>query len=171
MANQGSGYCTVVVRDNAVIGPDEAMIMTRPGGPDDYGHVFGAGKGVLPYEGYAADKKAWRVYIDNSKQNYLSMNEAIGGSNESSYLTYVETLGLATQTYVTIDENAFVKGSVYGGSENGYVQHDTQVNIKGNCQIGTGYVQMTNDGVYLDKLETPEISTVPILQLNGRKKN
>ena len=152
LANQGSGYCTVIVRDNAVIGPDDAMLMTATGGPDDYGHVFGAGKGVLPYEGYEPTEKAWRVKPTNDKQDYLSMNEAISGTDESDYLKYVETLGLATQTYVTIDENAFVKGSVYGGSENGYVQHDTQVNIKGNCQIGNGYVQMTNDGVYLDKL-------------------
>ena len=157
LANQGSGYCTVTVRDNAVIGPDEAMIMTRTGYPDDKGHVFGAGKGALPYEGYGDSEVAWRVDQYNNKQDYLSKNQAIAGTDESSYLTYVETLGLATQTYVTIDENAFVKGSVYGGSENGYVQHHTQVNIKGNCQIGNGYVQMDNNGIYLDKLETPEI--------------
>ena len=152
LANQGSGYCTVVVRDSAVIGPDSVMLMTAAGSPDDFGHVFGAGKGVLPYEGYPDDSIAWRVYVDNSKQPYLSKNQAIAGTNESDYLTYVETLGLATQTYVTVMGNAFVKGSVYGGSENGYVQHDTQVNIQDNCQIGNGYVQMTNDGVYLDKL-------------------
>ena len=150
LANQGSGYCTVIVRDNAVIGPDAAMVMTAEDYPDDYGHVFGAGKGVLPYEGYADNAKAWRVTPTNTKQEYLSKNEAIAGTtNEKGYLPYVETLGLATQTYVTIDENAFVKGSVYGGSENGYVQHDTQVNIKGNCQIGNGYVQMADNGTYL----------------------
>jgi len=149
LANQGSGYCTVVVRDDAVIGPDEVMIMTRNGGPDDSGHVFGAGKGVLPYEGYKPNEKAWRVTPVNTKQEYLSLNDAKGNTDESGYLTYVETLGLATQTYVTVDENAFVKGSVYGGSENGYVQHDTQVNIQGNCQIGNGYVQMNDNGEYL----------------------
>ena len=149
LANQNSGYCTVIVRDNAVIGPDAAMVMTAAGNPDDKGHVFGAGKGVLPYEGYADNAKAWRVKPTNEKQEYLSKNEAIAGTDESGYLPYVETLGLATQTYVTIDENAFVKGSVYGGSENGYVQHDTQVNIRGNCQIGNGYVQMADDGTYL----------------------
>ena len=149
LANQGSGYCTVIVRDNAVIGPDAAMVMTATGYPDDMGHVFGAGKGVLPYEGFADDKKAWRVTPGNKKQEYLSKSDAIDGTNESSYLPYVETLGLATQTYVTIEENAFVKGSVYGGSENGYVQHHTQVNIKGNCQIGNGYVQMADNGTYL----------------------
>ena len=40
-------------------------------------------------------------------------------------------------TYVTIGDNAFVKGSVYGGSENGHVLHDTNVRIKGG-QIGCG---------------------------------
>ena len=153
LANQNSGYCTVIVRDDAVIGPDAAMVMTASGYPDDKGHVFGAGKGVLPYEGYDDDDVAWRVTPGNAKQSYLSKNQAIAGTVESGYLPYVETLGLATQTYVTIEENAFVKGSVYGGSENGYVQHDTQVNIRGNCQIGNGYVQMNDDGIYLDKLE------------------
>ena len=38
---------------------------------------------------------------------------------------------------MTIDGNAFVKGSVYGGSENGHVQHDTHVTIAGG-QIGAG---------------------------------
>ena len=47
-------------------------------------------------------------------------------------------LALATQTNVTISGNAFVKGSVYGGSENGLVQYDTDVMIEGECQIGCG---------------------------------
>ena len=46
---------------------------------------------------------------------------------------------MATHTEVLIDENAFVKGSVYGGSLSGHVQHDTHVTITGDCQIGAGY--------------------------------
>ena len=39
---------------------------------------------------------------------------------------------------VTIGGTALIKGSVYGGSENGHVLHDTHVIIKENCQIGVG---------------------------------
>ena len=44
---------------------------------------------------------------------------------------------MSSRTYVTITDNAFVKGSVYGGSENGIVQFDTDVKIQGG-QIGNG---------------------------------
>ena len=61
----------------------------------------------------------------------------------------VENRAFANSTYVTIGDRAFVKGSVYGGSENGHVLHDTYVYIKDNCQIGNGYAQMADDGSYL----------------------
>jgi hypothetical protein len=35
------------------------------------------------------------------------------------------------------------------------VQQDTHVTIEGDCQIGTGYAQMDDDGKYLDELATP----------------
>ena len=144
LANENSGNCFVVVRGNAEIGPDTPMKMTADGGPDDTGHVFGAGKGVLPYEGYSSidgsgswtvTNTPWRIKPDNSKDNY---DEATYGDDvEAEYLKYIETLALATQTDVTIEGNAFVKGSVYGGSENGHVQHNTHVTIAGG-QIGAG---------------------------------
>ena len=131
------GICNVIVRGNAEIGPDN-MQMTAAGGPDGFGHVFGAGKGVLPYEGYETTVKAWRMPPSNIKEEYLSLSEAINGKDETTYLSFIETLGLATQTNVTIGGKAFVKGSVYGGSENGHVQHDTHVTIQDDCQIGNG---------------------------------
>ena len=130
LANSGSGYCTVIVRGNAEIGPD-GMQMTRSGGPDDTGHVFGAGKGILPYEGYTSSETPWRMIPSNEKEYY-------GTGTEDAYLLFIESLALATQTDVTIGGNAFIKGSVYGGSENGHVQHDTHVTIQDNCQIGQG---------------------------------
>ena len=136
--NVESGMCIVNVWDKAVIGPDYKMEMTKDGGPDDMGHVFGAGKGVLPYEGYAANVKAWRVIPNNNQETYLSLNDAEGGADEAAYLKFIESMALATETYVTIGGDAFVKGSVYGGSENGHVQFSTHVTIQDNCQIGCG---------------------------------
>ena len=63
------------------------------------------------------------------------------GHDPEGYLTATEDYDLmayVNKTEVTISGNAFVKGSVYGGSENGHVLNDTHVVIDGNCQIGNG---------------------------------
>ena len=146
LANDNTGYCTVIVKGNAEIGPDETMKMiTESGYPDDYGHVFGGGMGVLPYEGVTGgvNGEPWRMQPDNQKQIFADGKYKPFDNNDDSdykkaYLRYNETLALATQTYVTISGNALVKGSVYGGSMNGHVQHDTQVTIAEKCQIGWG---------------------------------
>ena len=127
------GKCTVIIQGNAEIGPD-GMQMTAAGGPDDAGHVFGAGKGVLPYEGYDSTNKPWRMYRDDSG---VDQKEYYDASNEADYFKYIKTLALNNDTEVTIAGNAFVKGSVYGGSENGRVRQDTKVKIQGG-QIGAG---------------------------------
>ncbi|UKK47955.1 chitobiase/beta-hexosaminidase C-terminal domain-containing protein [Prevotella sp. E9-3] len=126
------GVCTVTIKDNAEIGPDN-MVMnnTTTGKPDDAGHVFGAGKGVIPGD---------YTYADNEhKPQKASGATLVYIDTEDDYIDHIETLGLASETHVTVGGNAFVKGSVYGGSENGYVQTDTHVTIEGTCQIGAGY--------------------------------
>ena len=149
LANNNSGYCTVIVQDNAEVGPDAPMSMiTESGYPVDAGHVFGAGKGILPYDlSDLPDPTVipWRVKGNNTKQQfgegvYVYEEGKENSDYKEAYLTYIETLGLATQTYVTVAGNALVKGSVYGGSMNGHVQHDTNVTIAGGqigCQKGT----------------------------------
>ena len=88
----------------------------------------------------------------------------VGFASKTAYLEFIETLALATETEVTIGGNAFVKGDIFGGAEQGFVQHDTKVTIKDNCQIGNGYAQMDDDGKYLDELTTP----VSHISLNRR---
>lgn len=147
LANPNSGNCIVTVGGYAEIGPDNMRMKKADGGPDDTGYVFGAGKGVLPYEGYADSETPWRKMpgtsmtddTDDGTENY-------GDANEDDYLTYIGTLALATKTDVTIKDHAFIKGSVYGGSENGRVQHDTDVKIQGHCQIGNGWDVTKNNG-------------------------
>ena len=142
LANSGSGYCTVIIQGNAEIGPATEMKMkTTSGIPDDTGHVIGGGKGVLPYDGYGVDDDdwetaPWRVSITDAQDTFNSTT--YGTNYEKEYFKYIETLALATETDVTIAGNAFVKGSVYGGSLNGHVQHDTHVTIADDCQIGQG---------------------------------
>ena len=144
LKNENSGNCSVTVKGYAEIGPDN---MTMPA---NTGHVFGAGKGATPYidKDDNAWATPWSINKDNGQDTYST-------ANETAYLKFLETLGLATHTDVTIGGNAFVKGDVFGGAEQGFVQHDTHVTIEGNCQIGNGYVQMDDDGKYLDELATP----------------
>ena len=76
----------------------------------DIGHVFGGGEG----------------FVDNP-DNY----EKIDGV---SILDYMTTVG---NTNVTISDDAFVKGSVYGGGLNGHVEKNASVLVTGG-QIGFG---------------------------------
>ena len=113
----GTGICTVVINGNAEVGPND-MLMTRPGGPDDMGHVFGAGKGE-------------------------NADTTVAANANIPYKAYVDS------TSVTIGGNAWVKGSVYGGGENGHVLHNSGVLIEGDCQIGNGMVQAQDNGTPL----------------------
>ena len=129
------GVCTVTVKDDAEIGPDN-MIMTRSGGPDDTGYIFGAGKGATPGN---------YTFVGDDKPRQMTGSGWTTIDTEADYLAFIETLGLASETHVTVSGNAFIKGSVYGGAENGYVQTNTNVTIAGG-QIGNGYVQRSDDG-------------------------
>jgi hypothetical protein len=58
---------------------------------------------------------------------------------------------------VTVSGTAFVKGSVYGGSENGHVLNDTHVVIEGG-QVGCGRntTERYPDGVWADDYTVPD---------------
>ena len=107
----GTGLCTVTIDGYAEIGPDDMQMKTETGYPNDAGHVFGASRGEV------------KAPTDGSDP---------GINTEVDYKTFVD------KTEVTIGGYAFVKGSVYGGSENGHVLHDTHVVITDKCQIGNG---------------------------------
>ena len=114
------GNNTVTIQGNAVVGPDNMTM------PNFSGNVFAAGKGVLP-----------QVYDANNKPQRMGKTAMEELSSEEAYHQFIETLALSHDTRVTISDNAFVKGSVYGGSENGRVWQDTYVTIAGG-QIGCG---------------------------------
>ena len=149
------------------------MNNTTTGKPDFTGHIFGAGKGSLPYEGFSSmtpdwhiTETPWRITVGDVKQYYNQ--QTFGENYEQEYLKYIETLGLATQAVVTVGGNAFVKGSVYGGSENGHVQHNTQVNIQGTCQIGAGDNNGTSQPKYAegDFIDPTSVAVTPLYECN-----
>ncbi len=122
----GTGTCTVTI-SNGEIGPDN-MKMTAEGGPDDAGHVFGAGQGTVDF------------YYDTDMTETQKL-KAIAALSDDQIATKegkLNNMAYANKTEVLINGTAFVKGSVYGGSENGHVLGDTHVTIDGNCQIGNG---------------------------------
>ena len=165
------GVCTVTVKGYAEIGPDN-MQMKKVGGPDDTGYVFGAGKGIMPYENLGVDNTPKRMtfdaggdYYEEYTEEWYDAHDAPGDEHydstrgtdyEGNYLKYIETLALTTTTYVTIGGHAFVKGSVYGGSENGHVQADTYVKIQDHCQIGAGDGETTryDESAFINPLTT-----------------
>ncbi len=120
---EGTGTSNVTI-SNGEIGPDD-MIMTKTGGPDEAGHVFGAGQGTV------------------------DLDFATTGTTTEEKIAELDNLAYVNKTEVVVNGTAFVKGSVYGGSQNGHVLNDTHVTIDGDCQIGNGYVQMDDDGNYL----------------------
>ena len=128
-----SGKATVTISGTAEIGRD-GMSMLAAGGPDDYGHVFGAGRGTVDplYNDATYHDKA---ITDDLKQVAIAALEA--NNTLAEKLAALETLAYVNETEVTISEQAFVKGSVYGGSENGHVLGNTWVKIAGG-QVGCG---------------------------------
>lgn len=111
---RSGGDCTVIVRDNAIIGSD---------GADDAGNVFGACKGVDPHFDLGNSK---RMFKDSEGNNVWDTF-----ASEAQYLSFLETLALATKPDVTIAENAIVKGSVFGGGQIGITKGSVKVNITG----------------------------------------
>ena len=125
-----SGNCYVTIGGYAEIGLDNMQM------PTFSGHVFGAGKGILPHEyDYTGDDKHYTGTKPQRRKNDDTMADI---DTEPAYITFIETLGMTGRTYVNIEDHAFVKGSVYGGSENGHVLYDTHVTIDGDCQVGNG---------------------------------
>ena len=116
LSTENTGLCTVNVSGGSV-GEDD-MVM-----PTSKGHVFGAGKGVLP-----------------------TVTDGMTAEEKEAEIAAVEAKAYADMTEVNISGTAFVKGSVYGGSESGHVLHDTHVTISGG-QVGNGYDTEAGKGI------------------------
>ena len=118
------GLCTVNISGHANIGAEN----------DAVGDVFGAGKGVLPYEGWG-NNTPWSMIEGGSHNPYPEKSAST--ADKADYFVFIQTLALASDTEVSIGGDVTVKGSVYGGSENGFLQRHTQVTIQGSSEIGT----------------------------------
>ncbi len=136
---KGGGTCTVVVKDNAIIGTD---------GVDGTGDVYGSCKGVTPnyvasgdnrsksmqlydYRGTGAQGTGWDYY-EAYPTNYTEPKFVwVYYTTKDDYLAFLPTLGLASNTHVTIGGSTTVKGSVFGGGQRGVTLGGVDVNING----------------------------------------
>ena len=170
---QGGGYCYVTVKGYATIEAD----------------VFGAGEGVKShFDSTNSDvtkrsrrmtlKSDWttREGADRFAWDYLP--------DETEYAKYLETLALATQPEVTIDGNASISGSVFGGGELGLTKGSVIVNINGGTitedVYGGGSLANTNTTstvakkdangnlIYVNEvLQTEEVHPTTTVNLKG----
>ena len=125
----GTATSRVTIMGYAEIGPDGMQMVTDSGEPDDAGHVFGASRGTVD----PLYNQDFATTAD--RQDAIA---ALSTDELNAKLGRVEMLAYTNETHVTIGGHAFVKGSVYGGSENGHVLDDTYVTIQDDCQIGNG---------------------------------
>ncbi len=108
---ESTGHTKVTV-SGGTIGMDNMQMITDSGYPDDWGHVFGSCKGWV-------ESLSTSPEIDTEGHRLVELMASVGS------------------TEVTVKDNAFVLGSVYGGADNGHVLDSTWVKIQGG-QIGAG---------------------------------
>ena len=126
---EGTGLAKVTVSGGR-IGLDKMRMSYDLSENTDVGHVFGGGEGQV---------------IDTAKSPTIN-----GGQDK-----LVDLMATVLETEVTIKDTAWVKGSVYGGAENGHVLGNTLVKVKGG-QIGSGEMAVekkyTEDDFFRDSL-------------------
>ena len=129
---KAGGKCTVIIQDGATIGKEA-----------NTGNIYGAGQGVEPaYDNTPGNANRSKRMVtktsDHNDENTDSWDYYDDDHNYvweyfatlDDYLQYMETLARASETDVTIDGNAKIKGTVYGGSESGFVYYGTKVKIQ-----------------------------------------
>ena len=116
---EGTGICTVTV-SNGDIGPNNMNMW----------HLDGIGN----------------VPADDNPDN---KGHVFGGGQGNSELPADDNSAFVDSTLVIINGTAWVKGSVFGGGENGHVLHNAGVRIGGDCQIGNGHILLTDENGYI----------------------
>ncbi len=128
---KAGGTSSVIIQGSAIIGTE---------GNENTGHVYGAGQGVEPenYD-YATGTEGVNGYkIDKHKPKRWVGDGYVWFAAKGDYLAYLETLALSAETNVTIGGGT-VRGSVFGGSESGFVYRNTDVKIQGGAVNGDAF--------------------------------
>ena len=129
MGNVGNFTKTAGKPTSCVDGTGIARVVISNGeiGPDNMKMYHADGSGVIPTD----DKP------DDSGHVF--------GGGMGTNAPADDNAAFVDSTEVIINGTAWVKGSVFGGGENGHVLHDAGVKIGGKAQIGSGHI-LVKDG-------------------------
>ena len=113
--SENTGICIVTISGNVAIGPEKAMHMTASGGPDDLGHVFGAGKGTVTNPNCEV-----MAYVDSTKVtisgNVLVKGSVYGGSESGHVLNNTGVFIEGGQIGCSKDKTGRLDDEIWGES-------------------------------------------------------
>ena len=140
----GGGHSKVTVSGGTIGADRMRMDYTLVGGTGadkynlkyntDVGHVCGGGKGIVDNP---------NRLVPGTTDSYYGTANVIYGTASAQDVSLLDVMATVNTTEVIIKEDAYVKGSVFGGAMNGHVLSNTDVKMEGG-QIGSG---MTAVGV------------------------
>ncbi len=136
----GTGIATVTIDGSAVIGLADNF------------YEIGANVGqTFNGKNYDADVEPWAVHNAPGEYPISKVKDSVfyrwAGRNAGNVYgsgrgepgdgnSFYTNMAFTKKTNVTIGGNAKVRGSVFGGGENGHVRQNTNVLIQDNCEIG-----------------------------------
>ena len=143
----GNGHTKVVVSGGRIGADRMHMRYTLADGSynlkynDDIGHVFGGGEGIVDNPAnYDTINPAVTINPASSAPHIVSIDDYTSGGIHN-YKSLIDLMALSVSSEVIVSDNAWVKGSVYGGGGNGHVIDSTLVKIQGG-QIGSGDMEV-----------------------------
>ena len=107
--------------------------------------------GTYYYDGAAADYsnstqktavQTFYKYAGNNEGNVYGSGRGHAGATSDQYVK----MAFVKNTYVTIGGSAQVRGSVFGGGENGHVRQHTNVTVAGTAQVGVPLMSIVDWG-------------------------
>ena len=135
-----TGIATVIINGDAVIGLADNF------------YEIGANVGqTFNGKGYDDDVVDWAKHNTDGEYTINTVKDSLfyrwagrnagnvygsGRGEPGSGNSFYTNMAFTKKTNVTIGGNAKVRGSVFGGGENGHVRQDTYVTIQDNCFIG-----------------------------------
>ena len=136
MAGTGTATVTII---GGVVGYDDGNTTFN-----DNGHYFYGGTALN--SGNKANIQTFYKYAGNNEGNVYGSGRGHAGQNGQAASAQYISMAFVKNTNVTIGGTAQVRGSVFGGGENGHVRQNTNVTIAGTAQIGVPLMSIVDWG-------------------------
>ncbi len=164
----GGSLASVGYKDESGTGTTTVTITDGIVGYSD-GHTTFNDNGVYSYDGTPlnssnrANIQTFYKYAGNNEGNVYGSGRGHADAISTEYVK----MAFVKNTHVTIGGDAQVRGSVFGGGENGHVRQHTNVTIADNAQIGVPLMSIVDWGV--DSWKVSEDGYVDHFTLNTGK--